>query len=187
MKKIFIYSLSCPFTNEIKYIGKTNSLKRRLNSHIDYARKKDSKKRPVSDWILTILEKGKKPIINLLEEVDEINWSEKEQYWIAYFKSKKNPLLNITIGGKGKGSGIKYSDELKEIRRKARIGYKTPENTKEKIKKSLSKKVYCIDDDLIFESMNDAVIYSETPKTTFHRKMHKGEKINGKTYKYQTE
>lgn len=85
-------------------------------------------------------------------------------------------------------SGLnKYTEELKETRRKARIGYETPQHTKDKISKSLSKKVICITDDKIFNSMKEAVEYSNIPKTTFHRKFHKGELINNKKYDWYNE
>ena len=34
MEKYFIYTLAHPITGEIKYIGKTNNLKRRFNQHL---------------------------------------------------------------------------------------------------------------------------------------------------------
>ena len=78
----------------------------------------------------------------------------------------------------------KYTDELKQKRSNARLGYKTPQETKNKIKESLSKKIYCITDDFILSSLSEAVEYSGVSKTTFHRKLNKGEIINGKLYRY---
>ena len=75
-----------------------------------------------------------------------------------------------------------YTDELRQIRRKARLGYNTPDSIREKIRKSLNKKVKCLTDDIEFESIKQAVIYSGISKTTFHRKLHKEELINGKKY-----
>lgn len=76
----------------------------------------------------------------------------------------------------------KYTDELREIRRNARLGYNTPESTKEKIRNSLGKRVKCLDDNIEFNSIKEACIYSGISKTTFHRKLHKKELINGKKY-----
>ena len=181
MKTIYIYSLSCPLSDEIRYIGKTNSIERRLRSHIDYAKNKKVKKRPVSVWILELLKKGLKPNIKVLEETTENLSNEKEIFWIAEFKEKKSNLCNITNGG---NTGFAYSDELKEIRRKARLGTNQKEETKILIKQKLSRKVYSIDDDLVFESMNEAVLYAGISKTTFHRKFHKDGIINNKTYQW---
>lgn len=75
-----------------------------------------------------------------------------------------------------------YTDELKQVRRDARVGYKTPTETKDKISASLSKPVICLTENIIFESMKDAVKYSGISTTTFHRKFHKGDLIEGKKY-----
>ena len=77
-----------------------------------------------------------------------------------------------------------YTDKLKEIRRQARIGWIIPEEVKLKIANSLSKKILCLDDNIIFNSMQDAAKYAKSSKTTFHRKFHKKEKINNKFYDY---
>jgi hypothetical protein len=181
METIYIYTLSCPITKEIRYVGKTKSIKLRLQSHIDYARNTKRKRRHVSDWILGLLEQNLKPIITIIEKTDVVNWVDRERYWISHFKNLQFNLCNLTDGGES-NTGYVYSDELKEVRRKARIGYKIPDTTKEKIRKSLSKKIKCVEDGLIFPSIKDAVIHSGIPKTTFHRKLYKGELINNKTY-----
>lgn len=181
--KIYIYTLSHPLTKEIRYVGKTKSIKRRLQSHIDYARCKKRKRRYVSDWILKLLNQNLKPIITIIEETDENNWVLREMYWIKHFKELQFNLCNLTDGGEG-NTGYIYSKELKEIRRKARLGYITPDEVKQKISKTLSKQVKCITDNIIFESMKDAIEYSGVPKSTFHRKLHKKELINGKRYKF---
>lgn len=77
-----------------------------------------------------------------------------------------------------------YTEELKEIRRKARVGYIFSKFTKEKIRKSLNKKVGCITDNIIFDSLYNAAEYSGIPKSTFHRKLHNNELINGKKYEF---
>jgi hypothetical protein len=75
-----------------------------------------------------------------------------------------------------------YDDKLRQIRKKARTGYIIPEHVKQKIKESLSQKVKCLTDNIEFDSIKAAVLYSQTSKTTFHRKLHNGELINGKKY-----
>ena len=182
MKAIYIYTLSCPTTKEIRYVGKTNSIKRRLQSHIDYARKSKRKRRYVSDWILNLLNQDLKPIITIIEETDEDNWVSREIYWIKHFKDLQFNLCNLTNGGES-NTGYIYSDELKEIRKQARLGYITPEYVKSKISKTLSKKVKCITDNIIFESMKKASEYSGISYSSFHKKIHKKELINNKIYK----
>lgn len=183
MKTIYIYTLSCPISKEIRYVGKTISIKRRLQSHLDYAKNSRRKRRYVSDWILSLLNQNLKPIITIIEETDEDNWVHKEMYWIKHFKNLHFKLCNLTDGGES-NTGYIYPEELKEIRRKARIGYSTPENVKMKISKTLSKPIKCITNNIIFDSIKEAVAYSGIPKSTFHRKLHKKELINGKEYKF---
>lgn len=176
MSKVFIYGLFHPDTKELRYIGKTINLKSRLQSHIDYARSK-RKRRPVSDWINSL---SKRPIIDVLEETNESQWIEREMHWIKTQK-QNGRLLNLTDGGES-NTGYVYSEELIKVRRDARVGWKLPENVKKAIAVSLSKRVICIDDNIIYPSMKDAIKASGVPKSTFHRKLHKGEKINNKLY-----
>lgn len=180
--EIYIYTLSHPITKEIRYVGKTKSIKQRLKSHIDYSKNKKRKPRYVSDWILSLLKNNLKPIITIIEITDNKNWVNREIYWISHFRNLKFNLCNLTDGGES-NNGYVYSDELKEIRRKARLGYKTPIEVKIKISKSLSKKVICVTDNIEFNSIKEAVEYSGVSKTTFHRKLHNNELIDNKIYK----
>lgn len=89
--KVFIYSLNCPFTNQIKYVGKTkNTLISRLSAHLSYSDNNFEKRL----WIKSLLEKNTKPTINLLEITDESNWKKRERYWIEHFISSGIILLN---------------------------------------------------------------------------------------------
>ena len=183
MSEIYIYALKDPITQQIKYVGKSKSIRRRLQSHIDYARKTDRKRRYVSDWILSLLRKNLRPEISILEITTEKLWCDREKYWIKHFKELGCSLCNLTDGGKS-NNGYKYTKELKDVRRQARIGYRTPESVKKKISRSLSKKVKCVEDNVTFNSMKEAAIYSGASNSTFHRKLHKKQLINGKTYEY---
>lgn len=98
MKTTFIYSLSDPNTNEIKYIGKTNNLKYRLWSHIHEA-KHDFRNQHKCNWIKTLLTEGKKPVIAIVEEVSIDNWQACEIYWISQYTAWGFNLVNKTKGG----------------------------------------------------------------------------------------
>jgi len=178
---IYIYGLFHPETNELRYIGKTNNLKMRLQSHIDYARSK-RKQRPVSDWINSLIKNGIKPIIRQIELCNNKNWIEREMFWIKEYKHIGARILNLTDGGES-NTGYIYSTELIEIRRKAKTGRVVPERERKAIAATLSKKVIC-NDGSFFNSIKEAIAASGIPKSTFHRKLHKGENINGKTYQF---
>jgi hypothetical protein len=92
---IKIYTLAHPLTNEIRYIGKTKySLKTRLCKHLITYEKNHR-----ANWIRKLQKENLKPIIELLEEVDEDNWKSAEIYWIFQFRTWGFRLLNATEGG----------------------------------------------------------------------------------------
>lgn len=108
--KTFIYSLTDPITNQIRYVGKTVNLEQRLYNHINHA-KIMKYKRHVCYWINSLLKQGKLPIMNVLEKCDENNWQEKEIYWIEQLQGN---LCNHTLGGEGR-LGSRIADNEKEI------------------------------------------------------------------------
>jgi len=99
MSKIQIYTLDCPDENIPKYVGVTiRKLETRLVEHI-YSGNRKGKKNLKSSWIKGLLNKGKKPLINLLDIVEEKDWQFWEQYYISLFKSFGFKLKNSDDGG----------------------------------------------------------------------------------------
>lgn len=107
-----IYSLSCPITNEIRYIGFTSreSLQKRFSEHITPSALVKSNKK--NNWIKSLLKKNLKPIIEFVDDCTESNWQERESFWIYQFKAWGFKLLNETYGGEGT-LGYKQSDTHK--------------------------------------------------------------------------
>lgn len=94
---IYIYALKDPFTDEIRYIGKSIRPRERLanqcNEHSNTYR---------CHWIQSILAKGKRPIQIILEELpSDADWQSAEKRWIAYGREQGWPLTNGTDGGDG--------------------------------------------------------------------------------------
>lgn len=116
MKIIYIYCLKDTNGN-IRYVGKTNNIKRRLQSHISEA-KKIKGKRYVLNWISSLIKNNQKPILEVLEECNELNWQEREIYWINYYRSINPNLCNICDGGIGATGSKNYSPEEIQKRRK---------------------------------------------------------------------
>lgn len=83
MRTIYIYTLKDPISNEIRYVGKTTSIKTRLNAHI--TRSKNNKYHSAR-WVQSVLKKGLKPIIETIEECDETTWVEREKHWISFYR-----------------------------------------------------------------------------------------------------
>lgn len=117
----YIYTLKHPITNEVRYVGKTTSPKRRYKEHIYKLNKTDHK----TNWIKSLLRDGLKPVMDIFEECID-NWEEREKYWITQF----NNLTNLTDGG-----GVcSMSDAVKEKIRQANLGKILSEATKDKLR-----------------------------------------------------
>jgi len=85
-----IYSLCCPFTDEIHYIGKTTRGMTRPLSHLN---KSHSDK--VIEWVANLKEIGHAPKVNILEYVPlNEDLDGRERYWIQYRLNKGDLLLN---------------------------------------------------------------------------------------------
>lgn len=113
--KTYIYTLSCPITKEVRYVGKTTNIKRRQYQHFNKKIAKSIANRHLGSWILNLLNDNKKPIFTIIEEVYE-NWSEREIYWITQYDN----LCNLTKGGEGCRKSC--SEETKIKISKAQIG-----------------------------------------------------------------
>jgi group I intron endonuclease len=96
METVFIYVLIDPKSNQIKYVGKTTDIKRRLRRHISERFLHDSYK---DRWIRKIVDSNVLPEIEIIDEVDKSNWGYWEKFYISYFKSIGCLLTNGTIGG----------------------------------------------------------------------------------------
>lgn len=165
---IYIYTLSHPETNEVRYVGKTINTKRRYKQHL-YDKRGSHK----GSWVKSLRKEGLKPVLTILETCED-NWQEREIYWISQYDN----LTNHSIGG-----GVDYvrttSEETREKMRQAQLGKSKTEEQKKKIGSSVSKKLkgktktdehkrklkesfpnkkVVIIDDVEYESIADAVI-----------------------------
>ena len=101
--KIFmiVYLLSCPDTNEPKYIGKTKfTIQERIKSHITESKNKSKNNKRLA-WIRSLLYKNKYPNYEILELCDEFNVNFWEKHYISLYRSWGFQLKNSTDGGDG--------------------------------------------------------------------------------------
>lgn len=96
MKMTYIYSLNCPLTGEVKYIGKSDNPQKRLNQHISESKSKRSRK---DKWINSLLSRNLTPILEILEQIPQNKWKSTERKWIRNMKQSGVHLLNIAPGG----------------------------------------------------------------------------------------
>jgi len=104
--KTIIYTIKCPETNEIVYVGKANNLKKRISTHI-WSRNGRSK---INVWIKNCLENGINPIFEVYKEVEYEDWEQEEKDAIKYFRTKYQ-LLNVASGGNEPECPLKIRQE----------------------------------------------------------------------------
>lgn len=108
MKTVFIYCLKDPATGDVRYIGQTNNLKKRLNMHRTVSSKKQSH---LGCWLRSLISRGVAPVLSVLHEVSENeSWEEEERRYISCARALGVDLVNATDGGEGT-SGIVATPE----------------------------------------------------------------------------
>jgi len=101
MNSTHIYTLSCPDTGAIRYVGKSNDLPTRLRDHISSSGRERTRK---ANWVRSLKRQGKKPVIESLDVVPEAEWQQWEQYWIQVVGGCWGfDLTNGDSGGLGTG------------------------------------------------------------------------------------
>lgn len=97
-----IYKLVDSNSGWVRYVGVTSfGLDRRLTQHIKEARNTKKKNTHKLNWIRQLLTIGHIPTIVELEQGNKETWSEREKYWIKYYRDLGEPLTNSTDGGEG--------------------------------------------------------------------------------------
>ena len=100
---IFIYTLLDPRTGDIRYVGRTNNLQKRLAGHL---RARDDSHR--SRWIRLLLREGLKPLMVVQDRCSEQLCRALEAAYTDYFESLGYSLTNGTPGGDGLGTGSEH-------------------------------------------------------------------------------
>lgn len=126
-----IYALVDSNTKEVRYIGKTKDIDKRMAKHCKPSQlKRDDHK---SNWIRKLVANGQKPEVVILEAYDDPHaLNEAEKDCIALCRSLGFPLTNGTSGG----DGGTMNPEAIERMRQTKIGRKASEETKARMSAS---------------------------------------------------
>lgn len=130
-----IYGLTDPDTQMVRYVGKAENPKRRLQQHLAPFHLKFKTKK--NSWIKSLLAEGKNPELILLSEVEESEANAEERRIISLLKDCGFDLTNGTNGGDG---GAVTDPEAKERIRQAHIGRVTSDETKAKMSAAQKKR-----------------------------------------------
>lgn len=133
MENVFIYALSDPRNNQVRYIGKANNPEDRYKNHFNSARDKNTHKR---NWINNVRKDGLRPELIIIDEVPKSEWVYWEKFYISLFKTWGFSLVNYTEGGDGSTFGNSGSFKKGDIPHNK--GVPCSEETKQKIKDKLT-------------------------------------------------
>jgi hypothetical protein len=98
MKTIYIYTLSDPRNNLVRYVGKTNNPNMRLKNHLNRRHNERTHKR---NWIDSLKKNNLKPLFEIIDEVPINEWKFWEKFWIQMMIVWGFDLVNHTSGGDG--------------------------------------------------------------------------------------
>lgn len=104
----YIYSLDCPITGEIKYIGKTINIKQRYSQHL-----RSNEKTKKYAWIKSLENKGLKPTMSIVDIVNK-DWGFWEDWYIQYYKFLGFDLKNHKSGGAGGCLSLEVKQKISE-------------------------------------------------------------------------
>jgi hypothetical protein len=95
-KTTFIYALLDPDTRRIRYVGKADDPEFRYRKHLVKCKEEKNHR---ATWLRFLKTNGKKPILEVLDEVLHSEWGFWEREYIRLFRILRFDLVNATDGG----------------------------------------------------------------------------------------
>ena len=136
--KNYIYILTDPISNDVRYVGKSINPEVRARKHISEAKTGKTNNHRIN-WIKSLLNQNLRPNMEIIDETDD-EWVLLEEYWISQFITWGFNLVNGTKGGENPPSwkGKTHSDEYKEIRRQKFLTDNPSKNMDDNWRKNIS-------------------------------------------------
>jgi group I intron endonuclease len=137
---VVIYKIVDPRNIDVvRYVGKTiMGIEKRMRAHLHCAR--INRKTPLYLWMSKVIKEGVIPLIIEIEEVSEIDWADREIYWIKYFREKNgDKILNISLGGES-NLGVSPSEETRQkisLSNKGKVSFWKGKKLSEEHKKNI--------------------------------------------------
>lgn len=138
--RCFIYALIDPVTAEVRYIGKTINPKVRLALHLC-----ETKNTHKNQWLAKLRRAGVKPLMSIIEVIEnsnDLDWQDRERFWIAHYLANGVRLTNLDSGGR---QGMRKSAQTRELIRQKATGRVMP---KEAIEKSRATRAANMNDEV---------------------------------------
>lgn len=121
-RRLIVYGLVDPRSDELRYVGKSTSGLIRPRSH--FCPSNLTERTHKGHWVKSLVTVGLRPQIVILEEVPEdASLNEAEEFFIAYFRFLGCRLTNATKGGDG-ARGVKRSEASRAKQSAATLGRK---------------------------------------------------------------
>jgi GIY-YIG catalytic domain/NUMOD3 motif len=111
----FVYALKDPRNGDVRYVGWTVDLKRRLYLHVWHSDKEKEKNSWKARWIRSVIADGFHPEITVLESGIGTGWKQAEPKWIAHFRALGSNLTNLTDGGDGTPGAVRSEETRRRI------------------------------------------------------------------------
>lgn len=116
-----VYSLNCPDTGKIKYIGMTSDIEKRYKAHLC-----DNNNFPKSQWVQGLLSAGKTPVLKIIKEFHNVGKA--SAYEIKLIKKANGKYFNrytikYPIKQKPRIVDINYAKNTENVPRKPSSKY----------------------------------------------------------------
>lgn len=192
---IFIYTLSDPRDNLIRYVGVTKNPKQRLRDHIKELKNNTRK----TAWVKSLKKEGLNPNLEILEESSLETWQEDEIFFIELLRSWGFDLTNTAAGGLG---NIVWNNEMREKLSKSMTGKKLSDERKRQMSEynnyvynnglrklpKTSKPIFSYNDDGLkissYPSSNEAAKQVKGDRRNIERSTKNGQRVKGMRWSF---